>query len=581
MKQPKNPELFFNFKDKHGSRNPLLFKNPIEIIQATSIEEVIPCLEKVQSLVKDGYYAAGYVAYEAAPAFEPEFQVNNEGEIPLLWFGIFVTPTKESLGNTTSFSIDEWIASESATNYQANIEQIKNYIELGNTYQVNYTIRMESTFNGDAKSYYHQLAQAQSADYSAFIQTENHTILSASPELFFHKSQNEVTTRPMKGTIKRGRTYEEDCRNATWLTNSKKDQAENVMIVDLLRNDLGTIAKPGSVKVPELFSLEKYPTVYQLTSTVTATIEDKTSITDVFKALFPCGSITGAPKISTMKIIKELENSPRGVYCGAIGYITPDEEAIFNVPIRTVTIHHNDGVANYGVGGGITWDSTSEGEYDEIITKAALLKRKQPQFQLLESIGLLDGTYLVMDHHLERLEKSALYFDFPVNINVIQKELDTIASTHVQGKWKVRLLVDYDGQFTCEAISISESSVEKLSVALADEAVSRADIFLYHKTTNRTVYENAKRNHPEVYDVLLWNEENQITEFTGGNVVVEIDGQLYTPPIECGLLAGTFRKKLIESSEILERTIQLSELNNLDQIWFVNSVREWVPVTLN
>lgn len=563
-----------------GVKSPMMFKDPIDIICTRTIDDVIPSLEKVQLLVGKGYYAAGYVAYEAAPAFDPAFNVNTAGNMPLLWFGIFEAPLYEELQSTGTFSISEWIPSESVEDYHANLKQIKRYIKNGDTYQVNYTIRLHSLFAGDTKAYYQRLVRAQSANYSAFIQTADHTILSASPELFFQKSNEQVVTRPMKGTVKRGKTYVDDCENATWLSQSEKDRAENVMIVDLLRNDLGIIAKPGSVQVPELFSIEKYPTVYQMTSTVTANVEADTSLTDVFKALFPCGSITGAPKISTMQIIQELETSARGIYCGAIGFITPEQKAIFNVPIRTVTIDHEDGVATYGVGGGVTWDSTSDGEYDEILTKAALLERKQPEFQLLESLGLIDGDYLVLENHFDRLEQSAQYFDYPIDLQAIQRKLVDIASEHTQGKWKVRLLVDKDGQFEYAAKQTSENAVEAVTAVLADNPVSSDDIFLYHKTTNRHVYDSAKANHCGVYDVLLWNEKNEVTEFTGGNVVVKIDGKLFTPPIKSGLLAGTFRKKLLDSGEIVERIIRVEELKDCERVWFINSVREWIPIRL-
>lgn len=577
----KKPELFFNFKDTDGIRKPLMFKEPIEIICATTVNHVLPCLERIQKFVENGYYAAGYVTYEAAPAFDPEFRVNTGGNMPLLWFGIFREASSEELPDGESFSTSEWSPSESVEGYQTNIDRIKKYIEQGDTYQVNYTIQLNSSFNGDTKTYYRQLAQAQSANYSAFIQTADHTILSASPELFFQKWKDKVTTRPMKGTAKRGKTYEDDCEKAAWLSHSEKDRAENVMIVDLLRNDLGKIAKPGSVQVPGLFSIERYPTVFQMTSTVTADLEENKSITDVFKALFPCGSITGAPKISTMRIIQELETSPRGVYCGAIGFITPEQKVIFNVPIRTVTIDHENGDATYGVGGGVTWDSTGDGEYNEILTKAALLKRNQPAFQLLESFGLIDGNYLVMENHLDRLVKSAQYFDYRIDLPAIRKMLTKYATTYSNGKWKIRLLAQKDGQFQCEAKQIPENPTDEVAIALAEDSVSSDDTFLYHKTTNRVVYESAKASHSDVYDVLLWNERQEVTEFTGGNVVVKIDGQLLTPPIECGLLGGTFRKMLVDSGEVTERIIHVDELRDCEQVWFINSVHEWVKVCIS
>ncbi|WP_430788097.1 aminodeoxychorismate synthase component I [Virgibacillus flavescens] len=580
MNHKMKPELFFNFKDSNGFRHPLKFSNPIDVICTWNLEDVLSSFEKVQKAVDAGYYAAGYVTYEAAPAFDSEFRVNSEGNMPLVWFGIFEEPVQEELQEENSFQIDEWTASEASEEYQSNIEQIKQYIEQGDTYQVNYTVRLSSSFSGDAKSYYNQLAKAQSADYSAFIQTDDHTILSASPELFFHKSSEKITTRPMKGTVKRGKTYEEDCEKAAWLAQSEKDKAENVMIVDLLRNDLGTIAQPGSVEVPELFTIEKYPTVYQMTSTVTAAVNENTSLTDLFHALFPCGSITGAPKISTMRIIQELESAARGVYCGTIGYITPNNEAIFNVPIRTVAIDHHDGTATYGVGGGVTWDSTSDGEYDEILTKAALLKRKQPSFLLLESLALIDGDYFILENHLKRIEKSARYFDFSFDQHAVRHALKKIASVHHLGKWKIRLLIDKKGKIDCEAISIKENPLGTVNIDIANTPVNSEDVFLYHKTTNRSVYEDAKAFFPDSYDVLLWNEKSEVTEFTGGNIVVKMEGHLFTPPVSCGLLAGTFREELLLTETVAERVIYLHELKNCEQIWFINSVRQWIKVSI-
>ena len=327
----------------------------------------------------------------------------------------------------------------------------------------------------------------------------------------------------MKGTTERGKSLEEDNANAQWLYHSEKNRAENVMIVDLLRNDLGTIAELGSVDVPILFEIEHYPTVHQMTSTITAQVSATTQLVDIFKALFPCGSITGAPKISTMDIIADLETTPREVYCGAIGYITPNKEAIFNVPIRTVVIEQQSGKAIYGVGGGITWDSTAEGEYQEIITKASVLEENRPEFQLLESLLLNEGEYFLMEEHLNRLENSAKYFGFPFDLEDVIKTLSMFASQNHLGVLKVRFLLEKNGEMTIEGQPIAQLKTP-LKVKLADKPLERNNLFLYHKTTNREIYNRFQRKFPNVFDVLLWNEDGELTEFTNGNVVVEIDG---------------------------------------------------------
>lgn len=439
-----NPILHFDFI-ANENKNPLQFTNPLKIIKAISIEEVLPALKQIQEAVDDGYYAAGYISYEAAPAFDSALIVHHNPEMPLVWFGIFEEAKEEALTSSQPFHTTEWLSNTTIEKYNRDLSKIKHSIENGDTYQVNYTIRMNSNFSGDSISYYNHLTRAQVSNYCAYLDIGDFTVLSASPELFFHLKDGKITTKPMKGTIGRGKTEEEDNNNADWLYHSEKNRAENVMIVDLLRNDLGVIANPGTVKVPRLFSIEKYPTLFQMTSEVTAEIAEDKGISDVFQALFPCGSITGAPKVSTMNIINELEEAPREVYCGAIGYITPEGEAIFNVPIRTVIIDNKKGNAQYGVGGGITWDSSNKEEYAEVLTKAKILNSETNDFELLESLGLMDGKYLVLENHLNRLQQSAAYFQFNIEIESIKEKLLEFAKDHSNNYWKVRLLVEKDG----------------------------------------------------------------------------------------------------------------------------------------
>ncbi|XJZ25720.1 aminodeoxychorismate synthase component I [Bacillota bacterium Lsc_1132] len=574
------PLLSFEFADAHGKINPITFQNPLKVIIAHTLEEVLPSFQLIQEAVEQGYYAAGFLSYESAPAFDSAYKVKPAYSMPLLWFGIFDLPVSQPLSSSGMYTLTEWNPSVSMQDYHQAILKIKESIENGITYQTNYTIRLISQFEGDDVAFFEKLKRVQASNYCAYINTGEHSILSASPELFFHLKDNKLTTRPMKGTIKRGKTVAEDQANASWLYHSEKNRAENVMIVDLLRNDLGMLAEPGSVTVSKLFDIEQYPTVHQMTSTISAQLSEKTPFVDIFKALFPCGSITGAPKISTMQIIENLETSSREVYCGAIGYITPNKEAIFNVPIRTVWIDHQSGEAVYGVGGGITWDSTTEGEYLEILAKAQLLMEDRPEFQLLESLLLDNGKIFLLEKHLKRLKQSAQYFGYPLDLESIKEKIDYFARQNSSGLFKIRLLAEKDGNTTIEGQPIGQLE-RSLKVMLAPKPVDQNDPFLYHKTTHRETYSTFQQQKPaDVFDVLLWNEDGEITEFTNGNVVVELDGGLWTPSVESGLLAGTFREKLLDMGEIREKTITLSDLKKCSKIWFINSVRKWVEVQL-
>ncbi|MFB9986614.1 aminodeoxychorismate synthase component I [Bacillus benzoevorans] len=572
------PLLSFEFADSNGEIQPLTFVKPLKVITANRIEEVLPCFQAIQDALHNGYYAAGFLSYESAPAFDSSYKVNTEKTMPLLWFGIFSEPLKEPLSSNGTYKLAQWRPSVKPSEYDAAIQSIKHSIECGDTYQTNYTIQLTSDFQGDDVAFFASLKRAQSSNYCAYIHTGEHRILSASPELFFHLKEGRITTRPMKGTVKRGKSSAEDIANADWLYHSEKNRAENVMIVDLLRNDLNVIANLGTVQVPKLFEVEHYPTVHQMTSTITAEVPADILLADLFKALFPCGSITGAPKISTMNIIADLETAPRGVYCGAIGYITPDQEAVFNVPIRTVVVDQT-GRAVYGVGGGITWDSTVEGEYHEILAKASLLEEERPEFHLLESILLENGEFHLLEEHLNRLQSSAQYFAFPFHLEDINQTLQSISKQNKQGKFKIRFLLSQKGEIEIDAQMITPPKVP-LKIILADEPLNKDNPFLYHKTTNRSIYSHFQKSHKDVFDILLWNEDGELTEFTNGNVVLEIDGVLWTPPISSGLLAGTFRESLIKEGTIHEKKLTTADLSKSTNIWFINSVRKWLKVQL-
>ncbi len=573
------PILIFDFVGKHGHPERRTFRNPIKVISTNSVNEINSSLEEIHKLVQDGYYAAGYVSYEASPAFDSAYTVSPGHKIPLLWFGIFAeTRTDSGLLWGKNFKIGPWKSDTSQEKYKESINKIKQAISRGDTYQVNYTIRLRSQFEGDDLGYYHSLLNIQPSNYSAYLNIGRFRILSVSPELFFSINGKTITTRPMKGTAERGRWLEEDREFAAWLSASKKNQAENVMIVDLLRNDLSRIPGASSVQVPRLFEIERYPTVYQMTSTVTATVKESASIGDTLKALFPCGSITGAPKISTMNLISELEQNPREIYCGTIGIIEPNGDAMFNVAIRSVLIDTETGLAEYGVGGGITWDSTTDGEYTEAFTKAAILMGADVPFELLETLKLDHGEYVLLDRHLTRLTSSAKFFDIPVDLERININLEEHACQFEGRSRRVRLLVSQTGKVRVESTELIELPQGAQTAALANNPISKKNTFLYHKTTHRDVYKQHQSEHTDVYDVLLWNEDGQITEFTNGNIVLEIDGYKVTPARGCGLLAGTFRAQLLDKGIIQERLLTKSDLERSTKIWLINSVRGWVPI---
>ena len=559
----------------------LSFETPHSIVATTRVEDVLPSLREIEKLVnKNAWHAVGFLSYEASPAFDSALRVRSSARLPLLWFGLYPEPLRSALPKpASSYSLTEWMPDVSRDTYNAAIEQVMDHIAHGNTYQVNYTFRLKSRFSGDPFALFLDMIEAQPVGYPACIETDDFAICSASPELFFMLEDNTVTCRPMKGTVKRGRTLSEDETQSAWLQRSVKNRAENVMIVDMIRNDLGRLAEIGSMRVPQLFSTERYRTLWQMTSTVTAEIHAPFS--DLMTALFPCASITGAPKISTMGIIADLEASPRGVYTGCIGYLAPGGKAQFNVAIRTATIFPKHGEAEYGVGGGIVWDSTAADEYTEALLKAQVLTRKHPSFDLLDTLRWTpeDGYYL-LERHLLRLRDSSIYFGFPFDSENIRTELARLAGTFPCSTQRVRLLLHLDGQLTLQTASTPAASMEPLQACLASEPTQTSDIFLYHKTTYRIMFEKARTAHPGFEDVLLFNEHGELTEFTIGNLVVELNGQFVTPPVACGLLPGTLRAELLETGVIHERILPRASLPKISKVFRVNSVRGWQKMVL-
>ncbi|MGQ0561287.1 MAG: aminodeoxychorismate synthase component I [Gemmatimonadota bacterium] len=545
------------------------FTQPAAVLTTSELSKVRDVLRAAETAAARGSYAVGFVSYEAAPAFDAALRVVPGPRLPFAWFAIFDQFADLSSDAARTGEIIDW-ALPDARDYSAAIERIREEIAAGRTYQVNLTTRLEAEFRGQPFAYYETLRRAQGSGYHAFIDTPEFAIVSASPELFFQIEDRRIRTRPMKGTRARGRFTAEDDRNARALADSEKDRAENLMIVDLLRNDLGRVAETGSVAVTSLFDVERYRTVHQLTSTIEARLAHGVTLTDVFAALFPCGSVTGAPKISTMQLIAELERIPRDVYCGALGVIEPGGTAIFNVPIRTVWIDKPAGRAFYGTGAGITYDSDARSEYAEIVAKAGVLVEHWPDFELLETMRIEGGSIMRLERHLARLLDSARYFDFAIDEAAIHSVLADVNASRTA---RLRLLVDSNGGVRVELHEFDV--VDQPNVGIATAPVQSSDRFLFHKTTQRAAYE---RHVDGCWDVLLWNERGEITEFTRGNVVLEIAGELLTPARECGLLAGTFRAELLERGLIRATVLPLRELERASRVWLINSVREWVQV---
>ncbi len=583
------------FDDLTGSSPSFRCSEPVGVLEATRPDEVRGVLEAAEGAAARGLWVAGYVAYEAAPGLDPALTVRARAagdpfdRLPLAWFAMFerredtVLPVPQA--DPAGTDADAWRPSVDRGTYDDAIAQIRRHIAAGETYQVNHTLRLRSQVEGDERGLYRDLCYAQRGAYSGYLNLGRYRVLSASPELFFRLEDGVLTTKPMKGTAPRGRWSAEDDAIAERLHGSVKDRAENAMIVDLLRNDLGRVAVPGSVSWSDVFDLERYETVWQLTSTVTATLRSGAGLAEVFEAMFPCGSVTGAPKVRTMEIIAELEDSPRGVYCGAVGYLAPPGSghpaARFNVPIRTVVIDTETGVAEYGVGGGITWDSRAAGEYREILAKARVLVDRRPGFELYETVLHEPGTgFRHLSRHLARLRASCEYFGFTFDEPAIVSAAEREAARFPDRPARIRLVVDRRGRVTSGGLPLPDP-VEPVRVAIDEvEPVDPSDPMVFHKTTRRRRFDDAKARHADADDVLLTNTRGEITETTIANVAVKLDGRWWTPPLDAGLLPGVGRELALEAGDTEERPITVAELREADEIALVSDNRGWRRVQL-
>ncbi|MGC1184434.1 MAG: aminodeoxychorismate synthase component I [Candidatus Dormiibacterota bacterium] len=587
-------QLGIRFDDLSQGGVAIDFGVPERVLVADSSHQVLPLLRKVEEETTAGWWAAGFISYEAAtclnqalPTRQPQAR-EVMGSMPLAWFGLFAHPQlAERLGARASgdrpYKTGPWQPAVDAAAYRAKVARIRDRIRAGETYQCNLTVPLRTHVSGDLFELYRDLALAQCGAYNAYLDTGRYVVASASPELFFEWEGDCLTTRPMKGTAPRGRWSEEDAVSAEELIRSPKERAENVMIVDLIRNDLGKVARAGSVAVEQLFALERFPTVWQMTSTVTAQVPAETRLTDILSALFPCGSVTGVPKARTMSLIADLEESRRGVYCGAVGVVAPPGakfRARFSVAIRTVVVDRQTGDAVYGAGGGITWDSLSAAEHDEMMTKAAILRSVPEEFQLLETMAFLTVSGVRnQEHHLARLVASAEYFGFrldPDSIRASLKEAVSGAATDA----RVRLMVDRNGLCSVELSPLPAPASAPVRLAIDLEPVQSSEIWLYHKTTRRETYQRRSARHPDADDVIMVNERGQLTETTVANLAVQRDGIWYTPPLDAGCLPGVQRGLLLANGELNERVLTSADLRQAEGIALMSSLRGWRAAVL-
>ncbi|WP_164981599.1 aminodeoxychorismate synthase component I [Silvibacterium dinghuense] len=560
----------------------LIFRRPVRVIEAWQPDEVHAALAAIDTALNEGLHVAGFLGYEAGLALEPKLRdlpmMPPAGE-PLLWLGCYAGVEQDTVECAAPMSqvrdMGHPLLSLEEAEYARRVDAVQALIAAGETYQANLTLDARWRSEESAAAMYARLLQAQPVAYAAMLRPrEDWHVLSFSPELFFRREGGRMVTKPMKGTADPGFDMAEARAQAAWLVADEKNRAENVMIVDLLRNDLGRVCRMGSVQVTELFAVERYPTVLQMTSTIEGQLREGVGYAEIFAALFPSGSIVGAPKVQTMRRLSEIEGRPRGVYTGAIGYIAPHGEAEFNVAIRTLSLHNRE--ARMGVGSGIVTDSVANLEYAECRTKLAFLTRDaETDFSLIETLLLEDGTYTLLAEHLERMAESAEYFFLRFDESHVKAVLEEARRDAGGKRMRVRLLLDREGHATWSSSVMPVGDAGPVSVLFWPETTDSQDRFLRHKTTRRALYDKALQAALAAgcADAIFTNERGEITEGAIHNVIAVIDGQWITPPLACGLLPGVYRRKLLAEGRIKEGVLRREDLERAEAIYLCNSVR--------
>jgi para-aminobenzoate synthetase/4-amino-4-deoxychorismate lyase len=545
------------------------------VYSTRELSDVIPTLELVErACALHNLWAVGWISYEASPAFDSALRVKEPTDFPKVWFATFEAP---SISNELPHKEDSpplvWTPSVTAPQYTQAIQEVREAIRAGSTYQVNYSFRLVADEAPDPGSLFSAMARNQGGDFGFLVEAGDYSIASASPELFFSKNGTSIVSRPMKGTSPRGLTLKEDHARAEELRSSAKSRAENIMIVDMTRNDLSRIARRGSVSVSAACAVERYPHMLQMVSEVKATSD--ASLVEILRALFPAASITGAPKAETMRIIAGHENTPRNIYTGTLGVIAPKDRAWFNVAIRTALIDHARQRTEYGIGSGIVWDSSTELEYEECLTKATAVTHRSTSFDLFETILWEPTThFFLLPEHLERMRESAEYLSWRFPRDTLDATLEDIAKqlSSQTTPQRVRLFLSQRGEIRAEAAPLTPLPTP-YRLSLASQPISSLEPSLYRKTTDRRVYEQAIPRSSEAHDVLLWNERGEITETKIANICLEIGGTLYTPPLESGLLNGCYRRHLLSRGAVVEKILTHDDLARASRIVLMNSLR--------
>jgi len=584
---------FFYTPPIYKNATSYLFSNPAEYLFVDKLSDVKSGFNKLDQLINDGYTGYGKVNYESGYAFEDRLSKIMDPSVsyPFLDFVFFhksdvIKIDSDSLlfDNVNNLlknghsKISEFKIETDKEKYLSDINKIKNYIKEGDTYQVNYTVKSTFKVEGDLQNLFLNLIFNQSARYSAYINGKDKVTISISPELFFKTNDTIINTSPMKGTQKRGKNLSDDKLKQILLNDSLKDMAENIMIVDLLRNDLGRICNTDSVTTENIYKIEKYESVYQMVSSVHGQLKNQT-LSNIFENIFPCGSITGAPKISTMKIIKELEQRNRNLYTGAIG-IVKKNEYIFNVPIRTLEIDKQSNSGELGIGSGVVWDSDPESEYEETVLKAKFLTDKNSYFEIFETMLIENGKIYLPELHLNRITSAADYFLFGFDeakySMLIEKILDQV---EFNKNYKLKVTLDKWGRlnYNIDEIEKYQSSVD---VVISESQINSSNKFQYFKTTNRGIYDSADSiiNDGKYFDVLYLNENGNLAEGSRTNLFYKLSGRWYTPPISSGILDGCYRKIFMEKFSCIERALPLMELESVEELILTNSVRKEVKV---
>ena len=566
-----------------------LFTDPVEVLRCDQPEMVEDTIARIAEAGRDRLHAAGFFSYELGYLMEPRLTplLPDELKAPLIWMGLFEGSTRMSRKD-----VDEWLSTRGGEGYRMSalslsmdetryleaFDLVKEYIAAGDVYQINLTLKYHFQFSGNYIDFYRELRRKQQVHYGAIVSGEDFTALSLSPELFIRIEEGLVHARPMKGTAARGRTNVEDEDIARWLCEDPKSRAENLMIVDLLRNDLGRSALIGSVRVSDLFTVERYPTVFQMTSGVSAKLHPGVGLRGLIGGLYPCGSVTGAPKVRAMEIIRELETEPRGIYTGAIGMIAPSGDAAFNVAIRSLWLGA-DGTGEMGIGSGVVFDSNGPAEYRECLLKAEFLTRSHEPFQLIETLRWQKGAYYLLERHLDRLEESAHFFMFRFDRDTVQEALQLAAVGFECDCCRVRLLLDMDGKTSVTATPLRLPDKDSpFRFVLSEKRTDSRDPFFYHKTTKRALYDNEHARlsaETGCDEVLFLNEKGELAEGSRTSLFLRRNGELLTPPIGAGILDGVLRRELLEdrAQRVREATLLPDDLENADAVYLGNSVR--------